>query len=186
MTDGVEIKLYDPKRERAHWTEILLPTQCAVIFKDATTLAPLSSSGEPCERAGDATCTLFDSIETAQRICEGKVATQPNLRCEIFDRQGLAHPPLVVVLHPSWQQRDESGPSWVKRRKLIAAVFCAGALVLLWFDRSHGWSSFIPTFFAINLIVAALRFIYWDFGLRHREQERLKRLGAHRERERRR
>ena len=152
------VKLYDPKRERAHWTEILLPTQCAVIFKDATTLAPLSSSGEPWERADAATCTLFDSIEAAQRICEGKVATQPNLRCEIFDRRGLAYPPLVVVLHPSRQERDESGPSWANRRKLIAAVFCAGAAALLWFDWRHGWSSFIPTFFAINLIVAALRF----------------------------
>jgi hypothetical protein len=39
-------------------------------------------------------------------------------------------------------------------------------------------------FFAINMIVAALRFMCWDFGLLQREQERLERLGAHRRSER--
>ena len=47
MADGIEVKLYDPNRQPAQWTEILLPTQCAVIFKDVTTSAPLSPAGEP-------------------------------------------------------------------------------------------------------------------------------------------
>jgi len=182
MADGLEIKLYDPNRNPAQWTDILLPTQCAVVFKDVTTSAPLSRAGEPLENAADATCTLFDSINSAQQFCEARVAAQPNLRCEIFDREGLAHPPLVVILHPSRQQWDESGRSWAKRRRAIAASLFAGAMSLLWFDWRHGWSLW-PTFFAINLVVAALRFVYWDFGLRHREQERVKRLNAHRQRE---
>jgi len=33
MADGVEIKLFDPQRERAHWTDVLLLTQYAAIFK---------------------------------------------------------------------------------------------------------------------------------------------------------
>jgi len=57
-----------------------------------------------------------------------------------------------------------------------------GALPLLWLDWTHGWSSFLPTFFAINMIVAGLRLVYWDFGLRHRERERKQRLELHRRR----
>jgi len=121
-------------------------------------------------------------MDSAQQFCERRVAAQPNLRCEIFDREGLAHPPLMVILHPSQQPHDESGALWAKRRRVIAAALFAGALPLLWFDWKQGWSSFIPTFFAINLILAGLRFVYWDFGLRHREQERAQRLEAHRRR----
>jgi hypothetical protein len=42
----------------------------------------------------------------------------------------------------------------------------------------------LPTFLAFNCILAALRFLYWDFGLKLRERERQQRLEAHRQLER--
>ncbi len=121
-TDGVEIKLYDPERQPAHWTEILLASQCGVIVKDLPASAPLSRSCEPLDSAADATCTIFDSIDAAQRFSESTVAAHPNVRCEILDREGLTHPPLLVILHPQQHPPDEPGAFWEKRRRVIAAV----------------------------------------------------------------
>jgi len=39
-------------------------------------------------------------------------ATQPDLRREIFDQRGLAQAPLVVILHPSRQQRTNPAGVW--------------------------------------------------------------------------
>ena len=183
MAGGVEMKLYDPLRDPAQWTEVLGPTQCAVFLKDALTAAPFSPAGDPLVDGQDATCLVFDNIDPAQQFCEALVTSRPHVCCEIFDREGLAHPPLVVILHPSRRRHDQSGALWAKRRGAIAAVLLCGALPLIWVDWKNGWSSFLPTFFAINMIVAGLRFVYWDFGLRQRERERIKRLEAHRRRE---
>jgi len=37
MAGGVAVKLYDPNRDPAQWTEMLGPTQCAVFLKDVLT-----------------------------------------------------------------------------------------------------------------------------------------------------
>jgi hypothetical protein len=183
MMEGIEVRLYDPRRDPAQWTEIVLPAQCAVMLKDVATSAPLSRAGKPFGSSAEATCTVFDSLHAAQEFCEAIVAENPGIRCEIFGREGLAHPPLVVILHPSQQRHDESGTFWARRRRLIAIVLFAGALPLFWLEWHRGGSSFLPTFFGINMTVAALRFAYWDFGLRHRERERQKRLEVHRRHE---
>ncbi len=183
MVEGVEIRLYDPRREPVEWTEVVLPAQCAVMLKDVATSAPLSREGRPLGRPDEATCMVFDSVAAAQQFCEAKVSENTGIRCEIFDREGLAHPPLVVIIHPSRQRHNESGTFWARRRRVIAIVLFAGALPLFWFDWHRGGSSFLPTFFGINMTVAALRLAYWDFGLRHQERERQKRLEAHRRRE---
>jgi|SRR5579871_1072215 len=180
---GEEIKLYDPRRRPAHWTELLLPSQCAVIITDVSTLATLSASGQAREHVMDATCMVFERFDLARQFCERTVAALPNARCEIFDYEGLARPPLLVVLHPSHQDRDESSASAGRRRRVIAVLLLLGAIALVWFDWRHGWSSLIPTLIAINLVVAALRFAYWNFGLSQKERERARRLASHLRRE---
>ena len=111
-----------------------------------------------------------------------KIQALPHLRCEIYDAQGLAHPPLMAILHPDHQRKEESGSVWSRRRRLIALGLLIAAAPLLWIGRRK--SSDLAIFLAINCIFLALRFIYWDFGVKHRERERLRRLEEHRKMER--
>jgi hypothetical protein len=95
----------------------------------------------------------------------------------------LAHPALLVIVHPDHQKREDASFFWSRRRKLIAVALFLAAGPLIWIDVRRANTLILPTFLAFNCILTGLRFLFWDFGLKHREQERRKRLEAHRRRE---
>src|SRR5262249_42178220 len=94
----------------------------------------------------------------------------------------LARPPLAVVL-PSGSQEQDGGSIWSRRRKSFAALLVLIAAALFWLASRAGNSRDIAIFVAINCIVLALRFLYWDAALRYRERDRLARVEAHLQRE---
>ena len=180
---GTELRLFDPKRKPRDWTEIIRPTQFAVFLKDRATSHSRAPDGKPYPNPDDTACFVFDQLSAAQLFSESKVQAFPHLRCEIYDAQGLAHPPLLVIVHPDQQDREESGSFWSRRRKLIAVVLFLMAPPLIWIDNRRSNTLVLPTFLAFNCILAGLRFLYWDFGLKHQERERRKRVETHRRRE---
>jgi hypothetical protein len=143
-------------------------------------LLSLTPDGNPFRDPAGTTCVLFDRIDDARWFCESKVQSLPHLRCEIYDSEGLAHSPLLVLIHPDHQHKDEAGSFWSRRRRLIALALFLAAPPLIWIDMRRNNTLILPTFLAFNCILAALRFLYWDFGIKHREKEREKRLAAHR------
>lgn len=118
----------------------------------------------------DATCIAFANLEAAQRFCEAKVQALPQLRCEIYDAHGLAHPPLLVIVHPDFRHREDSGVLTSRNRKIIAVGLILVSGPLIWLDARRGNTLILPTFLAFNCILTALRFLYWDFGVKQREQ----------------
>ena len=104
---GTEIRLFDPERNPPDWTDLMRPTDCAVVLKSQATSASLGTDGQPFRKLADTTCIVFDRLDEAQRFCESKVQALPHLRCEIYDAQGLAHPPLLVIIHPDRQRKEE-------------------------------------------------------------------------------
>ena len=160
------------------------PTECAVFFKHRTTSAPISPAGEAYRTSEETTCVIFDRLEAARQYCETRVQALPQARCEVYDQRGLAKPPLLVIVHPDVRKQEDTGSIWSRRRKLIAAVLILASLPLFWMGAKEGASSDIAIFFGINCIVAALRFIYWDYGIKHREKQRLERVEAHQKAER--
>jgi hypothetical protein len=180
MNDGIEILLYDRRRKPSDWTEVIGPTQCAVLLKGHKSSVPLSPAGQPFAKREDATCLLFDRLDTAQKFCEAKVLALPHVSCEILNAQGRALPPLMVITHPDYVNDNDYGSSWSRRRKLIAVCLLLISGPLFWLDWRRQATLILPTFLGFNCILLAMRFLYWDFGARHREQERLKRVEAHR------
>ena len=136
--------------------------------------------GKPYSQGNDTTCVLFDRVDDACQFCEATVQALPHLRCEIYDAQGLAQQPLLVIVHPDVQHQEDEGSFWSRRRKLIAIVLFLMAPPLIWIDMRRANTLILPTFLAFNCILAGLRFLYWDFGVKHREEQRRKRLEAHR------
>jgi len=180
MNDSLEIRLFDPRRKPSDWTDLIGPTQCAVLLRDRKSSVPLSPAGQAFAKREDATCLLFDRLEAAQKFCEAKVLELPNICCEIMNAQGRAHPPLLVITHPDYHREDDTGPVWSRRRRLLSVGLVLISGPLLWLDwRSHA-RLVVPTLLAFNRILLAMRFLYWDFGVKHRENERRKRLAAHR------
>jgi hypothetical protein len=164
--------------------EIIRPTQCAVFLKDRLTSTPLSPESQPFRSPNEITCLLFDTITEAQQFCEAKVIERPNLCAEVFDAAGRAHPPLLVITHPDSHGSQEAGPVWSRRRRLIAVGLLLAVPPLIWIDWRRRNTLILPTFLAFNCILTALRFLYWDFGLKRRERETQQRLEAHRQLER--
>jgi len=181
VDDGTEIRLFDPRRDPRDWIDLLGPTQCAVFVKDRKTSSSLAPDGRSYPSPDATTCLVFDSIDAAQQYCQAKVQGLPHLRCEIYDKQGLAQPPLLVVVHPDFYADEDSGPRWSRRRKQIVGGLVSVSILLLW--AGVHWSSDLFPFLAFTCIVLALRFLYWDAGVRHKDRERRSRLEAHRRKE---
>jgi hypothetical protein len=98
--------------------------------------------------------------------------------CEIFNSEGRAKPPLLVIAHPDYEKDDDSGPACSKRRKLIVAVLLTAGAPL--FAVNFWGESILATFLATNCVLFGLRVLYWEYAVKHRERERRLRLEAHR------
>jgi hypothetical protein len=178
-----ESKVYDETRRGRDWMSLLTPTQCAVFFKDFQTAAPLSHDGVAFDRMTNCTFLVFDRLEDARRFCELQVAQHPSLCCEIFDFEGRAKPPLLVVVHPSVAEKDELSTTWVRRRKYIAITSFLCAIPLIVWDWRTGEYLILPTVVGVNLILLGLRLLYWNTARSDNAPERLRRLESHRQRE---
>ena len=157
------------------------PTQCAVFLKDRITSTALTADGYAFPTPAETACFLFDNVDEAQRFCEMRVVALPHLRCEVYDAEGLARPPLLVIVHPQFQRKEQAGSRWSRVRKLAAGCLTVAGAALLWFGVRSSNASDLAIFLAINCLFVALRFVYWDFGTRHHERERQRRLESHRE-----
>jgi hypothetical protein len=178
-----EFKVYDKTRQGLDWMSLLTPAQCAVFFKDFQTSAPVSRDGVAYDRMTDCTFLVFDWLEDARRFCEAQVQEHPSMCCEVFDFEGKAKPPLLVIVNPSVAEKDELSASWVRRRKIIAIASFLGAIPLLVWDWRTGSYLIVPTVVGINLIVFGLRLLYWNTARSDRAQEQSHRLESHRRRE---
>ena len=182
--DGIIIRLFDPRRDPPDWTDLIAPGDCAVFLKRRTDSIALGQDGLPEANLRESTCVVFHTLEAAQRFCEWKVREMPHVRCETYDRDGPRHPPMLVILHPDFQLKQDSGPIWSRRRKQIIACLIVLAVPLFWFGSRGSISSDVAIFLGINCLLLALRFLYWDAGSAISEQKRRQRLEAHRKLER--
>jgi hypothetical protein len=103
-------------------------------------------------------------LDAAQRFCEARVKALPSLCCEVFNFEGRAKPPLLVVTHPDYEGDDDSGAAASRRRKLIAAgLLFAGAAL---FSVNLRGESIMATFLGSNCVLFGLRFLYWEYAVK--------------------
>jgi hypothetical protein len=182
MSEGNEIRLYDYHRTPKCWSDIILPTQCAVFLRNDQWGTPVDRNGKP--RGGDnATCVLFESIEDAERFCRQTVAEHPLVSCEVLDASGRANPALLIVTREHVGGDDDVRGWFAHHRRLVIAILIAASLPLFWLDWLHH-GEWILSVIGINLVVAALRLLMWVVGAKNNEKERLARLQDHRDIER--
>jgi hypothetical protein len=178
-----EFKVYDRTRQPAEWTSLVGPTQCAAFLKDVKTANPLTTDGSEIAHLSDCRFLLFDHLEEARTFCEAQVQRYPFMCCEIFDAEGKAKPPLLVVMHPSAARKDELSPTWVKRRKVFAIASLVAAGVLFVADWRSEYELLWPSLLAVNLLPLGLRLLYWNTASAERSRTQAKRLEQHLQRE---
>jgi hypothetical protein len=177
-----EFKIHD-KNRTGDWMSLVGPKQCAAFFKDFKTSAPVSYRGEPFATMSDCTFVLFDRLDEAKRFCEAQVKEHPMICAEVFDHEGRAKEPLMVVIDESLAEKAELSQSSARRRKIWAiALFCFG-LPLIAYDWSKDWDLIWPAVLGFNMIIVALRLLYWNTARADRYRERARRVEAHLARE---
>jgi hypothetical protein len=178
-----EFKVYDKTRPSRDWMSLVGATQCAVFFKDVRTATPLSRDGIAFDRMTDCTFLVFDRLDDARRFCEAQSKEHPWMCCEVFDWEGKAKPPLLVVIDPSFAEKDELSGSWVRRRTILAIILFVCAIPLFVWDWKSDGSLILPTVVGINMVVLGLRFLYWNTARSERAREQARRLEEHLRRE---
>jgi len=178
-----EFKVYDKTRRPADWTSLVGPTQCAAFLKDVKTANPLAADGSEIAHLSDCRFLLFDHIEEARTFGEAQVQRYPFMCCEIFDADGKAKPPLLVIMHPSAARKDELSATWVKRRKVVAIASLVAAAVLFVADWRSEYELLWPSLLAVNLLPLGLRLLYWNTASTERKRTQAKRLEEHLQRE---
>lgn len=178
-----EFKVYDKTRPSRDWMSLVGATQCAVFFKDVQTAAPLSHDGIAFDRPGDCTFLVFDRLDDARRFCEARSKEHPWMCCEVFNWEGKAKPPLLVVIDPSVAEKDELSRSRVRRRTILSIVLFLCAIPLFVWDWKSDGSLILPTVVGINMIFLGLRFLYWNSARNERAREQVRRLEEHLRRE---
>ena len=176
----ITLRLYDRSRTPNSWTEIIRPGQFVAFAKTIDTGASCDAHGRLFAMVEDATCLLFESLADAEAFCCEQVNRATNVRFEIFDSAGRAHPPLLVVVHPSRQQQLEGNWRGMRLRTQAAVALFIVAALSFWYDYRHGpGMRFFPTLLGINLVVVALRLLQLNGSYAHAERVRRQRLAEY-------
>ena len=178
-----EFKVYDDTRRPPDWTSLVRPTQCAVFLKDVQTANPLAADGSEINHLRDCTFLRFDRLQDARAFCEAQVQRYPLMCCDIFDSDGKAKPPMLVIMHPDAARMDELSPVWVKRRKIAAIASLVAATALFIADWRSEYELLWPSIVAVNLFLVGLRLLYWNTASAERRKRQAQRIEEHLQRE---
>ena len=173
------LRLHDPGRRPANWTEIIHSGQFAAFARDLDTGAACDLEGRPFADSGLATCTVFDSFGEARRDCEAAVLAAPGIQVDIFDANGRANPPLLSVVHPDRAAAGESTPAALRKRRIIAWVLVVASVPMLALAFAIGGAqAVLPGFLGVNLLLVGGRLLWFNLALRETERVRQERVAG--------
>ncbi|MEO7271415.1 MAG: hypothetical protein ABIX28_01710 [Vicinamibacterales bacterium] len=172
------LRLYDPDRRPPNYTDLIQPHQFVVFASEAETGSPVEADGRPFPSAEETTCLVFEALAEARSFCTDRVAEHESVRFEVFDGRGRIDEPLLLIVSPARASRLEGSRQMIRLRTRIAILLFVAGPPLIYYDyRVSGGSLVLPTFLGISMILAALRLLFMNRGVRdaeHRRQERLK------------
>ena len=173
------VRLHDPGRRPAAWTDIILPGQFAVFATDDATGVPCDMDGVRFA-AGAETCAIVDSIDEARVVCETALQQHPSIRFDVFDSDGRTRPPILTVLHPDRADALETSPRQMRKRQVIAwALIIAGIPLMVFASVEYRERDIIlPAFLGINMVIVGGRLLWMNLALRETERTRERRLAS--------
>jgi len=179
------VRLYDPSRRFANWTDVIRPGQYAIFAADAASGAACGLDAVRFADVGAASCAIVDSLDEARAVCGAAARRHPTLRLDVFDSEGRARPPLLTIVHPDRGGVIEQGPQQMRTRRAIGWTLIALGLpqvVYAYVESGNRERDIVlPVFIGINMILFGARLLWLNLALRETErarEERLRRLGS--------
>lgn len=172
------VRIHDPQRHPASWTDIIKPGQFVAFAKDVDSGAACDADGRPFDDPARAICMIFPSLPEASAFCESAVARSPSLQLEVFDAAGRARSPLLTFVHPSRAAAMDTHPRVLGRRRLIAWLLIAAGIPLIVFAyvKHTERDIILPAFVGINMLIAAGRLLWFNLAVRETERTRHERV----------
>ena len=146
------VRVYDPSRDPPEWQQLLRGSEVAVFTEDAHGDIPTKDA------AGMPTCEIFDDIRTAEVHCNAMIATNPSLRCLVFDSTGRGGDPIATFQSPKLRTGELSS----RFRRWFSALMITSAVVLIWLDWRSDFERMWPSILAWKFVTTALVFITWE------------------------
>jgi hypothetical protein len=172
------VRLYDPNRRGATWTDDLRPGQVVAFAKRIDSGVACTADGSPFASADSPTCVVFDGMGEALRWCEASVQQAPLVRFDIFDHEGRARAPLLTVVHPSQSESMVGSPRERRRRSALALALVTVGVPLMAFAYwiSGERDPILPGFLGLNMVLIALRLLWMNQASREAERTSRDRL----------
>lgn len=156
-----ELRVYDPNRRPAEWTDLVRPGQLAVFLSDVRSGGAVQRDGRSSAKL-PATCFVVDSLEEAKSFCNEQVARVPTMRCDVYDHRGKATEALLSVVNPRHARRLPSRQK-IRTMMIVGIAMLLPSPLLFWWDYRHRLGLVWPTLLAINLLVFGLRIVHWGY-----------------------
>jgi hypothetical protein len=143
------VPIFEDNAHPPVWSDRMMAGDFAVLCEDARTGAAKQRDNTLAPTAGSHICTIFDSRQAAEDFARERVSVYPGMRCVVFDHEGRAKPPLLIVNRPEFAPRGEIGPAfrrWVGGTCLVAGLACGG------WEIAHDYATIWAGAFAIRLL----------------------------------
>lgn len=101
------------------------PGEYPLFLRDGKTWAERDADGKPLGRSGDSVCLVFSSLNEAKQFGEQKIRERPDLRCDIYDREGLRNPPLCSLGDREWNPAPRTLP-WLAGAQSLSHTAAVG------------------------------------------------------------
>ena len=137
------LPLLDLEAQPQSWNERMTPGEYAVLYSGVPEGAPLNSQ----------TCTIFESLESAEQYASAQVATWPELRCRIYDHRGFGAQPVREIRGTA--HKGDSEITARLRRWGGGGLFLGGAVLTL-IDVAVDYRLLWPSLIGVRMMPAGL------------------------------
>jgi hypothetical protein len=143
-----QLLLFDGGSSQASWNERMTPGEYAVhysSFEGPSNVTPY--------------CTVFDDLKEAEEYAREQVARRPDLRCTIYDHQGLVGAPLRDIRGSDFKGDSDISP---RLRRWGGLILFFGGLVLVVIDWSVDFRLTWPGTVGSRMLISGLILLLTD------------------------
>ncbi len=123
------VPVFDQRADPQSWSNRMKRGESAAMLTDARSGSPCDEAGMPVMDVNRAPCYIFSDLASANAWCVALVQAMPEIRCRVYDADGLAKPPAAEHSAPQYVRRDPLNRK-VSRRAGIG-LLAAGLLLCL-------------------------------------------------------
>jgi hypothetical protein len=145
MTYPRQLPLYDPRHKPETWNERMLPGEFAVHYSRF----PTGSIDRPY-------CTVFNSLQEAINYAQEWVERHTDLRCAIYDDQGLVGSPIREIRGRDYKDGELSARF---RRWLGSLLFFGGSFLTI-FDWTKDFRLLWPSTLGTRLLMPGFTLLF--------------------------